>query len=319
MKLEHHDVQEIGKWVENARRILIIPHKNPDGDAIGSALGLYRVFSDMGKEAEVACYDVPPTPFNFIPDIEKVKVGLPELTHDIIFIVDSGATHLTGFNESHPRLFDKSLPTVNIDHHPTNENYGRLNLVAPTAASTTSILYRLVFQLDWPLSREAATCFLTGIYTDTGSFMHSNTDSLTLQIAARLVARGADLRSISKELFNTTKISTLQLWGRVLKNTYQTGEGVTVSVVTEKDFEDTGADYSEMTGVVDYVNSVPDSAYSVILSERAGKVKGSLRTLRDEINVSDIASQWGGGGHAKAAGFTVPGKLEREIRWKVVE
>ena len=319
MKFEHHDVQKIGKLIESAKRILIIPHKNPDGDAIGSALGLYQVFLNMEKGVEVACYDEPPASFNFLPNIEKVRIGLPELTHDAIFILDSGATHLTGFNESHPRLFDKSLPVVNIDHHPTNENYGQLNLVVPTAASASAIIYRMVFELDLPLDRNTATCLLTGIYTDTGSFMHSNTDSETLQIAARLLSRGANLRSISKELFNTTKISTLQLWGRVLKNTYQTDDGVTITAITEKDFEDTGADYSEMTGVVDYVNSVPDSAYSVILSERAGKVKGSLRTLKDEVNVSDIAGQWGGGGHAKAAGFTLPGRLEKEVRWKVVE
>ncbi len=149
--------------------------------------------------------------------------------------------------------------------------------------------------------------------------MHSNTNSEALRIGARLLAKGANLRGISKEIFNTTKISTMRLWGRVLKNIQRTPKGVTMSVVTQKDFEECGAAYDEMTGVVDYVNSVPGSAYSVILTEKKGAVKGSLRTLNDDVDVSAIAAQYGGGGHIKAAGFTLPGRLEKEVRWKVVE
>jgi phosphoesterase RecJ-like protein len=140
-----------------------------------------------------------------------------------------------------------------------------------------------------------------------------------MRIAGRLLAKGANLGSISKEIFNTTKVSTMRLWGRVLRNITKTADGVTMSVVTKKDFSDTGADYSEMSGVVDYVNSVPNSEYSVILTEREGKVKGSLRTLREEVDVAEIAAGYGGGGHTKAAGFTIPGQLQKEIRYKVVE
>lgn len=319
MKLDSDVVKSIGEVIEKSNRILIIPHKNPDGDAIGSALGLFQILKNLDKQPEVACFDIPPPVFSFMPNIEQVKQGITSIDHDAIFIMDSGATHLTGFNESHPQLFDKSLEVINIDHHPSNDFYGKYNLVVTEAASTTAVLYEMCAFLDIPIDRYASTCFLTGIYTDTGSFMHSNTDADTLNIAARLLAKGADLRSISKDIFNTTEISTMRLWGRVMKNTYQTDEGVTMSVITKKDFEDTCADYSEMTGAVDYVNSVPGSEYSVILTERDGKVKGSLRTLRDEVDVADIASEFGGGGHTKAAGFTLPGFLEKEIRWKVVD
>jgi len=319
MELDKNQVKSIGALIERSKRILIIPHKNPDGDTIGGALGLYQVFLNMGKEPEISCYDEPPPVFSFLPNIERVKTGLGNLDYDSIFILDAGATHLTGFNESHPKLFDKSLEVVNIDHHPSNDYYGRYNLVVTDASSVTMILYELCAQLGLPMDRNAATCFLTGIYTDTGSMMHSNTSPDTLIVASRLLAKGANLRSISKDIFNTTKVSTMRLWGRVLRGTYQTDDGVTMSVITKKDFEDTGADYSEMSGAVDYVNSVPGSKYSVILTERDGKVKGSLRTLRDEVDVAQIASQYGGGGHTKAAGFTLSGSLEKEIRWKIVE
>ena len=111
----------------------------------------------------------------------------------------------------------------------------------------------------------------------------------------------------------------MRLWGRVMRKINKTPEGIAMSVVKQKDFDDTGADYSEMTGVVDYINSVPGAQYSVILTEKGGKVKGSLRTLKEEVDVAKIASDFGGGGHTKAAGFTIPGKLQKEVRWKVVE
>jgi len=272
----------------------------------------------MGKHPEIVCKDAPAEVFSFMPNIEQVKRGEPRFDYDAIVVLDAGATHLTGFHETHPALFDKSLEVVNIDHHPSNDFYGRYNIVEPTAASATMIVHRILGHLGYPLDRHAATCLLTGLYTDTGSLQHSNTSSEALRIAAELLSKGANLRHLSKEIFNTTKVSTMRLWGRVFKNIVRTEDGVTMSAITQKDFADTGADFSEIAGAVDFVNSIPNSHYSVILTEREGKVKGSLRTLKNEVDVAQIASNFGGGGHTKAAGFTLPGRLEKEVRWKVV-
>ena len=321
MKINQEEAQNIGKLIERSNRILIIPHKSPDGDTIGSALALYQVFKNLDKEVDVICLDEPSEIFNFMPNIEVIKNDLPDdlSKYDSIFIVDAGATHLTGRNETHPQLFDKSLNVVNIDHHPSNNSYGKYNIVVTSSASATMIIYNFLMAINLPVDRNTATCLLTGIYTDTGSFMHSNTSSDVLRVAARLIAKGANLRSLAKDIFNTTKISTMYLWGRVLKGAYKTPDGVTMAIVTQKDFDETGADYSEMTGVVDYINSVKDTKYSVILTERGDKVKGSLRTLHDDVDVAEIAGRYGGGGHVKAAGFTMPGHLEKEVRWKVVD
>lgn len=319
MELNIQELKKIDELIKKSSRILIIPHKSPDGDTIGASLAMYQVLTQMGKNVEVICYDTPPQEFAFLPNVEKVRKTELILNYDAYFILDAGATHLTGFHESHPDLFNKTLESVNIDHHRSNDFYGKYNIVDSRAASATMVLYELFSALGYLIDRFTATCLLTGIYTDTGSFMHSNTKPDVLRVAGRLLAKGANLRSISKELFNTTKISTMRLWGRVLKNINQTSEGITMSVVQEKDFIDSGADYSEMTGVVDYINSVPNSEYSVILTEKAGKVKGSLRTLKDEVDVAEIASAYGGGGHTKAAGFTINGQLQKEIRWKVIE
>ncbi|MBI5422424.1 bifunctional oligoribonuclease/PAP phosphatase NrnA [Candidatus Peregrinibacteria bacterium] len=318
MKLDLEELKKIDALIQRSDRILIIPHRQPDGDTLGSALGFYQSFSLMGKHPEIVCKDVPAEVFSFMPNIEHVKKGEPRFDYDAILVLDAGATHLTGFHETHPALFDKSLEVINIDHHPSNNFYGRYNIVDSTAASATMIVYRMLGHLGYPLDRHAATCLLTGLYTDTGSLQHSNTTSEALRIAAELLAKGANLRHLSKEVFNTTKISTMRLWGRIFKNTVQKSDGVTMSVVTAKDFLDTGAGFDEIAGAVDFVNSVPGSEYSVILTERDGKVKASLRTLKDEVDVAEVASEFGGGGHTKAAGFTLPGRLEKEIRWKVV-
>jgi len=319
MTINQNEIQKIGELIEASQKILIIPHKNPDGDALGAALALFQTMKNLGKNVEVRCFDEPASIFAFMPNIEVLKVGLEELDHDAIFIVDSGATHLTGFNEDYPELFDKSLPVINIDHHPSNDYFGRHNLVVTDSPSATAIVYTLFEALSLNIDRFTATCLLTGIYTDTGSFMHSNTTSEILRISSKLLAKGANLRSISKDIFNTTKVSTMCLWGRVLKKINQSTDGVTMSVLTNQDFCDCDADFTEMTGVVDYVNSVPKSKYSVILTERGDKVKGSLRTLHDSVDVAQIAGKYGGGGHTKAAGFTLSGHLEQEVRWKVVD
>jgi bifunctional oligoribonuclease and PAP phosphatase NrnA len=318
MNLDPEELKKIDALIQRSDRILIIPHRQPDGDTLGSALAFYQSLAQMGKHPEIVCKDEPPEVFAFMPNIEKVRKGEPTFDYDVILVLDAGATHLTGFHETHPALFDKSLEVVNIDHHPSNNFYGRYNVVVPTSASATMIVYRILCELGYPVDRHAATCLLTGLYTDTGSLQHSNTSSEALRVAAELMAKGANLRNMSKEIFNTTKISTMRLWGRVFKNIVRTDDGVTMSVITQKDFQETGADFSEISGAVDFVNSVPGSEYSVILTERDGKVKGSLRTLGNEVDVAKIASNFGGGGHVKAAGFTLPGRLEKEVRWKVV-
>ncbi|PIR53697.1 hypothetical protein COU75_04635, partial [Candidatus Peregrinibacteria bacterium CG10_big_fil_rev_8_21_14_0_10_42_8] len=166
---------------------------------------------------------------------------------------------------------------------------------------------------------EVATCLLTGVYTDTGGLLHSNTTVQVYRAVARLLRAGAHQQVIVNSVFRTAKLSTLKLWGRLLEKISITDEGGAISAVTKGDFAATGAHYSELTGAIDYLNAVPGMRFSMILSERDGKVKGSLRTLRDDVDVAEMASKFDGGGHKKAAGFALQGKLKPEVRWKVVE
>ncbi len=319
MDLNRNEVIKAGKAINSAEKILLISHKSPDGDTIGSNLALYDYLLSLGKEVTPVCTDLIPEPFYFLEHVKAYQNEFTSNDYELVIIVDCGAHYMTNFHETQPELFDKSRPVINIDHHPSNDGFGTINIIQTNACSTTRIIYEMFKILKWSINRNIATALLTGIFTDTGSFMHSNTKSSTLRTAGDLLSKGADLRSIRKYLFKTTPLSTLQLWGRVLKNIHINENGVTMTVLNQNDFEETKADYSELTGVIDYVNSVPNSDFSVMLTERDGTVKGSLRTLKNDIDVAEIANEFGGGGHKKAAGFTVPGRLEKEIRWRVVE
>lgn len=319
MHLSKIEIHKMASEMNLAKNILLISHKSPDGDTVGSALALYDYLNSIGKNVVPVCIDLIPEPFYFLPNIENYQQEFITDDYDLIIILDCGAHYMTGLQDSHPELFDGSKTVVNIDHHPSSNSFGTINIIQTDACSTTRIIYEIFQILDIPLNRNIATCLLTGLFTDTGSFMHSNTKSSTLRTAGKLLAKGGNLRAIRQNIFKRTPLSTLHLWGRVLKNIYVNDEGVTMTVLNQKDFDETQSNYSELTGVIDYVNSIPGSSFSVMLTERNGSVKGSLRTLKDDIDVAEIASEFGGGGHKKAAGFTIPGRLEKEIRWNIVE
>jgi phosphoesterase RecJ-like protein len=272
-----------------------------------------------GKEVAIHCADgVLPETFRFLPGALRVQ-GVPVLREkDAIVFLDCAEPKLTEMETSCPVLFDRSHPSLNIDHHPTNTRYALENFVFPDASSACEILVHLADALGWPLDSDSATCLLLGIETDTGGFLHSNTSAATYRTAARLLRAGARGQEITQEVFRKAKLSTLKLWGRVLEKIMVTEEGGAVAAVTEGDFQAADADYEELTGAIDYVNAVPGMRFSLILSERNGKVRGSRRTVREDVDVAAMASKWSGGGHTKAAGFAIPGKLKPEVRWKVV-
>ena len=304
-----------------AKRIHCICHRNPDGDAIGALLGIGLLLEKAYPEKNIffCCHDEAPETLKFLPSTGRIK-GEPTLIDgDAIVIVDSGEPKLTEMHETQPKLFDKSFPTINIDHHHGNTEYGTLNIIKPDAASSCEIVASIADLLGWEIDPDIATCLLTGVYTDTGGLVHSNTTAQVYKTVSRLLRAGARQQAIVTAIFRTAKLSTLKLWGRVLEKINITEEGGAISAVTEGDFRATGSDYSELTGAIDYVNAIPGMRFSLILSEREGKVKGSLRTLRDDVDVSEMAGKFSGGGHKKAAGFSVPGKLKPEVRWKVVE
>ncbi len=302
-----------------AENICIISHRSPDGDAVGSNLALKKGLETFGKKVVSASVD--PVPFNssYLPGAEDFVTDFVYEDFDLIVAVDCGALKLVVFHEKKPEILSGGKPFINFDHHESNDNYGKINPVDPKAAATCSIIYKFFQFCGWKITIEIATCLLHGLYFDTGGMMHSNTTSEELRIASALMSKGANVQKIARELFHTTPVNKLRLWGRILERAYINDDGVTVSAVGRDDFEACGASPKDSSGVIDYLNSVPDSKYCVLLSEDpSGIVKGSLRTQRNDVNLSEVASKWGGGGHPKASGFGVEGSLKPNMTWKIV-
>jgi phosphoesterase RecJ-like protein len=304
---------------EAAERIVIISHSNPDGDAVGSNLALRLALEAVGKEVVSACVDCIPQDSMFLKKVDKFVKDFNYEDFDVIVSVDCGALKLVKFHESKPELLSGNKPFVNFDHHESNDNFGTINPVDALACATACVLYRFFGFCNWKITIDIATCLLHGIYFDTGGLMHSNATAEVFRLAGDLVSKGANLQKISKELFHTTPVNKLRLWGRILERIYVNEEGVTVSAVNMNDYEAFGVSPKDTSGAIDFLNAVPGSKYCVLLSEdKDGRVKGSLRTQRDDVNLSEVAAKWGGGGHPKASGFGVDGELKPVMSWKVV-
>ncbi len=310
---------KIREKLNEAEKILIISHRKPDADTLGAAISLKIVLDKQAKKVKLACIDRPGAAFNFLPLIDQFETEFVLTDFDLIIIVDAGASYMTDFHLKYENLFKSDLSIINIDHHASNDNFGTINLVDASAASTTLILYRMFKDWGVEINDDTATCLLAGIYGDTGSFMHSNTSEEVLRVAADLMECGGHIGPVAKNLFKSTSLPTLKLWGKVLENTQITEDHVVVSVIKEEDYDMAGASPEELSGVVDYLNMIPDTKFAVLLNEdRKGNVKGSLRTREESIDLSRIAAVFGGGGHPKASGFSLPGKLQEEIRYTIV-
>ncbi|HEY5713987.1 MAG TPA: bifunctional oligoribonuclease/PAP phosphatase NrnA [Candidatus Gracilibacteria bacterium] len=309
------------KQLRNASNIMVLCHANPDGDAIGSLLGTYHALKSLGLSVTPGCYDPVPDNMKFLPGSDKVISEFEEQDYDTYILLDCGHQKMLKYDTEKPYILSEQVQKINVDHHPTNDNFGDANFVITQSASTTQILYFLFKELEMEINPTVATCLLLGLYTDTGSFMHQNTTPETYQVASQLVRSGGNAQSIANNIFRNYNFRTLKLWGKVLENLHITSEGAAIVGVEREDYESIGATRQDLNGIIDIINSMPEAKYCVLLSEDdKGNVKASLRTRKEDMDMRALAEQFGGGGHVKASGFTIPGgKLEKEVRWKIVK
>ncbi len=308
------------KALMEAEKICIISHRGPDGDAVGSNLALRAKMEELGKTVVSACVDPVPADTLYLKGSEDFVDDFDPEDFDMFVSVDCGALGLVKFNEKKPEIINGDKPFLNIDHHESNDGFGTINIVDTDSCATCFILFNFFEFCQWPLDRTVATYLLHGIYFDTGSLMHANTTTEVYEVCGKLFLKGADLRSVSKHLFHTMPVSRMRLLGRILERTNVNDENVTISAVNQDDYRACESTSKDTSGAVDFLNMVPGANYCVLLSENEkGIVKGSLRTRRDDVNLSDVASQWGGGGHPKASGFGISGKLTPLTKWRVCD
>lgn len=311
------EIQQAWRLINQSQKIAIISHRGPDADTIGANLALKLALEPLGKEITSLCIDPIPQNCLFLPQSSNFKHDFNYEDFDLYIIVDCGEHYMTMFHEQKPELLSKKIPIINIDHHSSNDDFGTINLVERTAASTTYIICQLFKEWQIGLTPHIATCLLAGLFFDTGSFQHDNTTADVLKCAAELTRHNANIQLISYYLFKQTSINKLKLWGRVLARAKSNSKNIVSSVITEKDFLETGANKKDTEGLVDYLTAVRGSKFALLVSEDfRGGIKGSIRTQGD-TDVSQIANLFGGGGHKKASGFRIPGKIEENIQWLI--
>jgi phosphoesterase RecJ-like protein len=313
-------VNQIHGALRRANTVLIATHEHPDGDAIGSSLALLHALRLQGKSVTAYVPDPAPDFFSFLPGFEVLTTARPQIEgFDVVVILD--ATYL-GRTRLADELASAGRSTIVIDHHIDNPKEALLNLVVPGAAATAHILADFFEVTGTPITKDMATCLLTGIFTDTGSFMHDSTTPDILKLAAMLMSKGARLSHIAHETYQKKELGGLRIWGRALSRIMTHPEtGAAVSVITHQDLADCGANLDDLSGVANMLNTLPDTAFALLLTEyEPGMVKGSLRSEpHKNVDVSTIAQRLGGGGHRLAAGFEVRGHIvQQDGMWRVV-
>lgn len=295
--------------LRQAKKVLIGTHQRPDGDALGSSLALMHALALQGKEVTVFLPDPAPHYFSYLPGFDLPTTNKPNVDdYDTVVLLDYTQLHRTHLEEEvaeHPN-------TICIDHHLDNVGQVKTNLIVK-AAATAQILYDLFTEYEIPITRDIANCLLTGIFTDTGSFMHESTSPEVLEIAADLMGKGARLSHIAQQTFQRKEVPSLRIWGRALSRVmFRKDTGISVSVVTQKDLMECGATSNDLAGVVNMLNSLPGTRMAILLTEyQPNKIKASLRSEpQQNVDVSAVARKMGGGGHKLASGFEVDGKIE---------
>ena len=297
-------LQDAVAAIHASQTIVLACHVNPDGDALGSMLGLALALLPLGKTITCLSEDGVPAILAFLPGAERVRQTTGEVAFDLALVVDSGDLPRVG--KTIQPIIGRARRVVDIDHHVTSGAFGDIRVLDARAASTAEIVYALLLTLQAPITPEIATCLFTGIITDTGSFRFQNVTPNTLHVAAALLEAGAPPAFISEHVFENRTFAATQLLGYALSSLKKTAGGRIVwAHITASDFAEVSATDQDTEGIVSYVRGVQDAEVGILFREMAGGgVRVSLRA-RDTVNVAEVAAQFGGGGHRMASGCSV--------------
>jgi phosphoesterase RecJ-like protein len=308
--------------IRKYNRFLVASHVRPDGDAIGSQLALGLLLRDLGKQVEVWNNDPVPAKYTFLPHAGWVKQPPAQpVEFEVVFAVDNASLPRLG------RVKDAIAARkylINIDHHASNDGYGDLSLIDPESPATGQVLYEFFRAMNYKITVEMATCLYAAIATDTGSFQYPNTTARCLRDCADLIDLGVDVAAVSKRIYENFPIGRLRLLQKVLDKMRLSHGGKVGSFWITKDmYEETGAKPEDNEGLIDHVRSIDSVVVAVSFEEAEdNRIRLSLRSKNEKVDVNRVAMHFGGGGHAEAAGARVPGKpdeVERAVLDKIGE
>jgi phosphoesterase RecJ-like protein len=308
--------QKIKDIINKGNRFLITSHIDPDGDAVGSAFSLYWVLYSMNKKVVVYLKDPVPYHYKFLPAPDSITHELPKDQYDAIFVLDCGSLFRVG--DCYEKLKDMGT-IINIDHHNTNETFGKINVIDTGACSTAEVMYRLFDSLNISLSYEMAINIYTAIFTDTGSFRYENTNSRAFLICEEMLRRGVSPSYVSQMVHENHPKERFRLFGYILTTLETFSEDrVAIACVTLEMFKKTGTTREHSDGFVETLREIKGIEVAVLLREvESNKFKASMRS-KGKIDVASICNLFGGGGHKNAAGCTINGSFEG-VKGKIKE
>jgi len=322
--------------IKEAKNILLIGHTNPDADAL-SSLGILIEFCKTSMINFFAYTEKKPyDAYTYIPNEELIFGVSPDdlKNYEVIITLDCGSINRTGLEDRLRRLIKArnggallaNPYIIEFDHHNQAESFADLEIRYPDCASTSELLYYFFKANNLEINKNVANCILIGLLADTGHFLHTNSSSEAMLVASEMLLRGASLPKITAYTTQNKSIVTLKVWGRVLENLkFNSETGLASSALKAEEIsslltpEEKERHADLFSDIVSFLSSLSGVSVALLLREEEGKVRGSLRSNLDNIDVSLIAQQWGGGGHKKAAGFVIEGKIASSANgWKIV-
>lgn len=293
----------------------IVGHVRPDGDCVGSQLGLALALKGEGKKVTVWNEDPMPRKLAFL-DPENL-FQQPKAGHKFDCVIATDCASFERLGAVGACITDRKQ-FINIDHHASNTRYGHMNWVSPREPSSGELIYRILKVAKWPITKQIADCLFTAVSTDTGSFQYPTTRPGTFHVGAELVTRGANLAKICDEVYQSYPLSRAKL----LKHVYSTfrlthGDQIAYFWLKKADFTRTGAVADDSEGLIDHIREIEPVVVACLFEElNPDLTRISLRSKTDKVNVNEIAAQFGGGGHKAAAGARIPGKpasVQRQV------
>ena len=305
------DVKECASLLKEYDNYLILSHRNPDGDTLGSAFALKRTLDLMGKKSFIKCVDPMHHKYSYLWD----GVDNEEFTFDKIIAVDVADKKLLG--ESFEGMYGDNV-WLCIDHHMTNKEYSE-NLLLEDRAAAAVVIYEVICELGVEITPEIASCVYTGLATDTGCFMFSNTTPTVHRIAADVMEKGADYTTINRLMFETKSMSYLKLEQMAVSSIESYFDGkCAIMTITRKMFEESGSSSTECDGIAALPRKIEGVKIGVTIRERHnGSYKVSMRTV-EPYDAAKICGNFGGGGHHAAAGCEFECPLE-EVKVQLLE
>jgi bifunctional oligoribonuclease and PAP phosphatase NrnA len=302
------DLDRVVDAIRMNDRFVVAAHENPDGDALGSMLATTLGLRATGKDAVMFLSGTAPTPgeYRFL-DLDGLCRELPDDVGDRVLLAVDCANERRIGPDNDP--VERPKLVLNVDHHHDNSRFGDVNLVVDEASSTSEIVRDILRELDVALTPAIAEALYVGLVTDTGRFQYTNTTPKALRLAAELVETGADVHGIFRHVYETVQFAKLKLLARALERAELfEGGGLVVSYLLKEDFAAVGAEEPYSEGIIDSLRAVEGSEMVALIREpprNEGPARRvSLRSSRDEVDVSAIAREVGGGGHRQAAGFS---------------